>query len=209
MSANHEILVRFFDTFQCWKTHTKQRAAATAAARRSVVEAVGNLCEVLSHFQVLKGPCRQEKRNRELESVHFSQVEKERFYLTRKAFMTTLKRKLNELFKDDSQLRPDYLRQRLNRTRENGKEEMLILLFMSRQLESQRMELCQANQLTDQAQKEKKWLFVELDRRNAASQEDRAKDCQEMKNYEEFAAEGLKELLSNDAICKRKRIPRP
>ena len=48
------------------------------------------------------------------------------------------------------------------------------------QLQSQRMELFQANQLSDQAQKEKSWLCEELDMRNRAFQEDRASDCQEI-----------------------------
>ena len=40
------------------------------------------------------------------------------------------------------------------------------------------MELFQANQLSDQAQREKSWLFGELDVRKRAFQEDRARDCQ-------------------------------
>ena len=47
----------------------------------------------------------------------------------------------------------------------------------SRQLESHRMELRQANQLTDEAQREKSWLFGEFDVRNKAFQEDCARDC--------------------------------
>ena len=52
------------------------------------------------------------------------------FCLNREAFMNTLKRKLNELFKDNLQHRQDYRKLRLNWTEENVKEEMLILLFM-------------------------------------------------------------------------------
>ena len=44
--------------------------------------------------------------------------------------MTTLKRKLNQLFKDNLQLIQHYLKQRPNWTRENGKEGMVILLFV-------------------------------------------------------------------------------
>ena len=48
------------------------------------------------------------------------------------------------------------------------------------QLQSQRMELCQANQLADQSQREKSWLFSQLEMRNSAFQEDRAKSYQEI-----------------------------
>ena len=44
-----------------------------------------------------------------------------------------------------------------------------------RQFESQRMELCQANQQFDQARREKSWLCEELVMRNRAFQEDRAR----------------------------------
>ena len=52
---------------------------------------------------------------------------------------------------------------------------MLMLLALcetSRLLESQRMELYQANQLTDQAQREKSW--------------DRAKDAKKLRKYEAY-----------------------
>ena len=41
------------------------------------------------------------------------------------------------------------------------------------------MELYQANQLTDQTRREKSWLCDELEMRNRAPQEDRARNCQE------------------------------
>ena len=42
------------------------------------------------------------------------------------------------------------------------------------------MELHQANQLSDQTPKKKSWLCEELDIRNKAFQEDRARDCREI-----------------------------
>ena len=50
------------------------------------------------------------------------------------------------------------------------------------QLQSQRMEH-QANQLSDQAQRETSWLCEEVDMRNTAFQEDRARDCQETEEF--------------------------
>ena len=44
------------------------------------------------------------------------------------------------------------------------------------QLQSQRMDLVQANQLTDQTQREKIWLCDELEMTNTAFQEDRARN---------------------------------
>ena len=49
------------------------------------------------------------------------------------------------------------------------------------QLQSQRMELYHANQLTDQTRREKIWLCDELEMRNRALQEYRARICQEIK----------------------------
>ena len=56
----------------------------------------------------------------------------------------------------------------------------LALYETGRQLESQRMELYEANQLSDQAQREKSWLCEESDLRNRACHEDRARNCQEI-----------------------------
>ena len=72
--------------------------------------------------------------------------------------MNSLKRKLNEHFKDSLQLRKDYLRLSEIDRRECEKRNAHIALHeTSRQLESpQRAELYQAKQLTDQGQREKK-----------------------------------------------------
>ena len=50
----------------------------------------------------------------------------------------------------------------------------------NRGLESQRLELYQANQWADQAQREKINLFGELEMRNRIFQENRARDCQDI-----------------------------
>ena len=48
------------------------------------------------------------------------------------------------------------------------------------QLQSQRMEFHQANQLTDQSQRENSWLCNELEMRDKAFQEDRARRYREI-----------------------------
>ena len=51
------------------------------------------------------------QRDRESESAQLSQMEKRReSCLNKEALMNTLKREQNELFKDNSKLRKDYLR---------------------------------------------------------------------------------------------------
>ena len=56
----------------------------------------------------------------------------------------------------------------------------IALYETGRQLESHWMELYQANQLSDQAQKEKSWLCEEMGMKNRASHQDRQRDCQEI-----------------------------
>ena len=66
-------------------------------------------------------------------------------------------------------------------TDEVGKEEIL-------KLESQRLELYHAIHWAEQAQIENSRLYGELNTRSTIYQERRAKYCQELENYEEFAA---------------------
>ena len=59
-----------------------------------------------------------------------------------------------------------------------------------RQLESQRLELYQANQRADQAQRAKKsWLFGEPHIKNKIFQDDRAKDCQAIEELRSICCE--------------------
>ena len=91
--------------------------------------------------------------------------------------MPALRRKLDELVREHVQLRTDdYLRPRQKWTEEIVNKEMLRLLSVktNRQLESQRLELYQANQWADQA-KRKDLLIGELDMRNTIFQEEHAK----------------------------------
>ena len=52
------------------------------------------------------------------------------------------------------------------------------------QLPSQRMELYQANQSTEQSHREKRWLSTEFEMRDRALQEDRTKSCHENRSVE-------------------------
>ena len=96
--------------------------------------------------------------------------------------MKSLKRKLDELFKENLQLRQDKseAQYEMDRREREMRNTDIALDKTGRQLESQRVELYQENQLTDQAQREKSWLFGELGVTNGVFHEDRANDCQEI-----------------------------
>ena len=76
------------------------------------------------------------------------------------------------------------------------------------QLHSQRIELYQANQLKDQTRREKSWLCDELEMRNKASQEDRARNCQESEELPRFCrteAEGVRQLRSEELSAQKEQ----
>ena len=69
------------------------------------------------------------------------------------------------------------------------------------QLQSQRMELYQAAQLSDQAQREKSWPSEKLEMRNRAFQEDRARGCQEIQELRRICcaeAERARQLKNDE-----------
>ena len=76
-----------------------------------------------------------------------------------------------------------------------------------REFESQFLELCQANQWADQAQREKINLCGELEMRNRLFQENHAKNDNKLRNYEESVAkkqiEPDKQELMN-CLCNRR-----
>ena len=90
----------------------------------------------------------------------------EKFCLNKEAFMSTLKRKLKELFKENLRLRQDHLKFRLKWKEENGKSEMLRMLFMKQadSLKPRRWSSVRhINKWTDQGRRQKRWPFGELD----------------------------------------------
>ena len=64
----------------------------------------------------------------------------------------------------------------------------MALSETNRELETQRLELHQANQWADQAQREKINLSGESDMRDILFRETRARNCQELRNCEESVA---------------------
>ena len=135
-----------------------------------------------------------------------------------------MKRKLNELIRENLRLRHDYLKRGVKLTEENVKGEMLILLFLKlanilnprewrsirrtgQHLESQRMELYRTNQVSDQAQREKTWPCEALDLRHTVFQEDRARDCQVIEELRRFCcaeADRARQLKLDEPSMKQK-----
>ena len=82
----------------------------------------------------------------------------------------------------------------------------------NRQLESQRLELYQANQWADQAQREQICLFEELDigMGNRIFQEDHAKDCQEIEELRRICceeAEQARQIRIDELSLQQERNP--
>ena len=134
------------------------------------IQAWEDPCGTLSHFQVSRNRCRKVKEIENWTVCNFLKWKRTGFSPSRKTFMNSLKRKLIELFKENLQLRQDYLKRRLNWTGKSGEGAVLILLSMKLADSSnpRGLELYQANQLSDQTQREKSWPSKELQMRNKA-----------------------------------------
>ena len=65
------------------------------------------MCEVLSHFQVLKGHCRKVHEIEISRVCNYLKWKRREFCPNRKVFVNSLKSKLNELVKDNLRLRQD------------------------------------------------------------------------------------------------------
>ena len=129
-------------------------------------------------MQVLKGLCREEKE------IEIWKVRK--LCLKSENYMSTWNRKLNWLFKENAQLRDDYLRLKQTRTQEIGNKEILILPFM-KSIEKPNLQDWSCTKRSN-AQRENITLCGELEMRNRLFQESRSRNCQEMVNYDESVA---------------------
>ena len=128
-----------------------------------------------------------------------------------KIFISTLSRKVDRLFKENAQLRKISGAVAQMDIRHWEQRNADIALYETRELESQRLELYQANQWADQdqAQREKIHLCGELGMRNRIFQERRARDCQEIEDLRRICCEEtdrarqLRKLMT--CLCNRKR----
>ena len=101
------------------------------------------------------------KRNRELESVKLSHTEQEKILSEQRSLHEHLEKKADRAFQGDlaAQTRLSESRAEIDREELERRSADIVLNETCRQLESQRMELYQASQSTDQAQREKSWLL--------------------------------------------------
>ena len=80
------------------------------------------------------------------------------------------------------------------------------------QLQSQRMELYQANQLSDHSQREKSWPHTELDRKETLLPEDRMRSLQEIKELKKMCCtetEKANQLRMDDLSVQDKESKSP
>ena len=131
---------------------------------------------MLSRFQASGNRCRKKKRNRDLESVQDSQIEWKKISFRTKRY--SLKKKADHAFQGEfaAQARIFEAQSELDRREWRIRDADITLYETGMQLQSQRLELYRANQLTDQTRREKSWLCEELEMRNRTFQEDRARN---------------------------------
>ena len=102
-------------------------------------------------------PLSKGKRNRDLESVQGSQIERERILSEQKNIHDLLERKVDHGFQGEcaAQTRLYEAQSELDRGEWRKQNADIALYETDMQLQSQRMELYHANQLTDQTRREK------------------------------------------------------
>ena len=122
---------------------------------------IGRPVRDVEYYSSFERPLLKAQRNRGLERVQLSQMEKEKKSV-------------------GTEMRLSDVQDELDRRKWRMQNADIALYETGIQLQSQRMELYLANQVSDQAQREKSWLCEELDMRNQAFQEDRARDIQEI-----------------------------
>ena len=130
-------------------------------------------------FSSFGKPLSKGKRNRDLESVQDSQLIRERILSEQRDIHDFFEKKADDTFQRECEAQTSLseAQSELDRREWRIRNADIALYETGMQLESQRMELYQANQVTDQAQREKSCLCDELAMRNRAFQEGRARNC--------------------------------
>ena len=111
-------------------------------------------------------------------------LEREKILSEQKEIQNLLERKADQAFRGEraARTRLSEAQSELDRREWKMQSADRALHGSGFQLHSQRMELYQANQLTDQSQKEKSWLCTDLEMREGDPQEDRLKSYQELQD---------------------------
>ena len=167
-----------------------------------------NLCEVLSHFQMSKNRC--DKVN-EIENSRMCNFLK---CLDKRSLHEYLEKKAERAFEGEfaAQKRCFEVQAGMDGGEWQRQNAEIPLYETSRQLQSQKMELSQAPPWIEQAQREKSWLFGELDTRNRAFQEDRGTYCQEIGELRRICcmeSGGARQLKIDEFSVQQNTIPPP
>ena len=120
------------------------------------------------------------KSSRDSGSVQGSQQEKEKILSEQRDLHNFLGRKADQAFQGEcaAQTKLSDVQSELDIREWKMQNADRALYETGKELQSQRVELNQANQLTDQTRGEKSWLCDEIEMRNKAFREDRARRCQ-------------------------------
>ena len=120
------------------------------------------------------------KSSRDSGSVQGSQQERETVLSEQRDLHNFLERKADQAFQGEcaAQTKLSQAQSELDRRERKMQNADRALYDTGKQLQSQRMELYHANQLTDRTQRVKSWLCDGLEMINKAFQEDRARRCQ-------------------------------
>ena len=123
---------------------------------------------MLSHFKNVEKSLSKGNRNRASESVKLLPTGKYRILPERKSLHEDLEKEAERTVQGEcaAQKRLSEAQVEVDRGEWERRNADIALCETTRHLESQRVELYQANQRADQAQREKSWLLGELDTRN-------------------------------------------
>ena len=144
--------------------------------------------EMLSSFQASGNRCRKVK---EIETWCVRRILKwkgEEFCPNKDTVTNPMERKLIMLFKENAQLGQE-AQSELDRREWRMHNAEIALHETGMQLQSQRMQLFQANPMTDQIRRETRWLCDELEHFRKIVQE----IAKKLKKYDSFALQKLKE----------------
>ena len=166
----------------------RQQAAASRSkcgkslARHRFKEFRETCARCVEPFPSVEKSLSKGKRDRDFESVQLSLKEKGKIPSERRSLHEYFDKKAECVFQGEfaAQTRLSEVQTEIDRKGWQRRNADIALYETNRQHEFLRVELYQANQLTHQAQREKSWLFGEVDLRKRVFQEDLEKDCKEI-----------------------------
>ena len=154
---------------------------------------------MLSHFKNVEKSLSKGNRNRASESVKLSPTGKYRILPERKSLHEDLEKEAERTVQGEcaAQKRLSEAQVEVDRGEWERRNADIALFETTRHFEPQRVELYQANQRVEQAQREKSWLFGELDfEKQRFIRKNTQEVAKNLKTYTEIAGQKLKELVN-------------